>query len=401
MGDRGNRHRGREAAPVVIEWDPEAEVRCVHVQECGACPMMPRKYDDQRAAKAERMHKALARYDLTPTGGYGDVDRASAIAGYRRRAKLVVARDPGTHDVSVGLYRRHDNQNVVDIPHCQVLSPGLIELVAEIRELVNDPPPELGCLMTVSSGEEGVLTSIDARELCLPDDDEHGSDTAVLLTLLLTAERAKPVEEMREAARALRQRLPQIAGLAVSLRYSSRSQSSSEFIALSGVSESKDVVGRGYQLVSHTSFLHVHRGQAERLYRLVEEVVTRAVGDGSDKPGKILDLYGGTGAIALTLARLGHHATLVESYPPAAALASRAAQAQRLNVEVVTGDVASVTLLDVTARHQAAAHGQIAFRCGGGQPSATRAVARGTREHRRNAARPSGLRRLRPLQPEP
>jgi len=312
--------------------------------------MMPRKYDDQRAAKAERMHKALARYDLTPTGGYGDVDRASAIAGYRRRAKLVVARDPGTHDVSVGLYRRHDNQNVVDIPHCQVLSPGLIELVAEIRELVNDPPPELGCLMTVSSGEEGVLTSIDARELCLPDDDEHGSDTAVLLTLLLTAERAKPVEEMREAARALRQRLPQIAGLAVSLRYSSRSQSSSEFIALSGVSESKDVVGRGYQLVSHTSFLHVHRGQAERLYRLVEEVVTRAVGDGSDKPGKILDLYGGTGAIALTLARLGHHATLVESYPPAAALASRAAQAQRLNVEVVTGDVASVTKALATAK---------------------------------------------------
>jgi 23S rRNA (uracil1939-C5)-methyltransferase len=57
----------------------------------------------------------------------------------------------------------------------------------------------------------------------------------------------------------------------------------------------------------------------------------------------VLDLYGGTGAIALRLAADGHHCTMVESYPPAASLATRAAQAQRLTVEVVTGDVASVS----------------------------------------------------------
>lgn len=340
----GDPKSGRGAAQPAIEWDPAAEVRCVHVDECGACPLMPRRYDDQRALKVSRLHKVLERYDIEPSGGISDVERASTITGYRRRAKLVVSREPDG-GVSVGLYRRHDNQNVVDIPHCQVLSPVLVELVAELRELCHDPPDEVAALLEPSDGDAGVLTGLDARELVPPADGDDASGVAdercVLLTLILAAERAKPIEEMREAARALRRRFPQISGLAVSLRYSSRQQASSEFVSLSGINESKDVVLDGYQLVSHTSFLHVHRGQAERLYGLLCDIIAPNPQDA--RGARVLDLYGGTGAIALTLAKRGMDATLVESYPPAAALALRAAQAQRVPVEVVTGDVASVT----------------------------------------------------------
>ncbi len=329
----------------MLEWDPAAEVRCVHVEACGACPLMPKRYDDQRAAKMARTQKALDRYGITPSRTLAPVERADAIVGYRRRAKLVVSRD-AAGQVSVGLYRRHDNQRVVDIPGCQVLSPTLMQLVAEIRALANAPPPELAALLEPAdpNGERGVLTGIDVRELQPPQDEPDDPEQCVLLTLILSAERAQGVEDMRDAARALRRRLPQISGLAVSLRYSSRSQSSTEFISLSGASESKDAVRDGFQLVSHTSFLHVHRGQAERLYGLLADIVSGALdlGDGKPRP-KLLDLYGGTGAIALTLARLGLDATLVESYPPAAALATKSALAQRLPVEVVTGDVASVT----------------------------------------------------------
>ncbi len=331
-----------------IEWDPDAEVRCVHVEACGACPLMPMRYEDQRETKRKRLRLSLDRYGITPLGKEGVVEPAEAITGYRRRAKLVVARDD-SGEVAVGLYRRHDNQNVVDIPHCQVLSAGLMELVGELRELANDPPPELAALLEPAVGNQGVLTGLDARELAPPDDDEdaaddplatHGAERSILLTLLLVAERAAPVEDLRDAARALRQRLPQISGLSVSLRYSARHQSGSDFISLSGLSECKDAVADTYQYVSHTSFLHVHRGQAEQLYALLGKVVDEALAPGE---GRVLDLYGGTGAISLSLAKRGHAATLVESYPPAAALALRAAQAQRLPVEVVTGDVASVT----------------------------------------------------------
>lgn len=311
----------------------------MHVQECGACPLMPRRYDDQRAFKVGKLDKALERYDIVPTAGTSELEAAPSITGYRRRAKLVVARDPGG-EVAVGLYRRHDNQHVVDIPHCQVLSPALVALVSELRELAHDPPDDLACLVTPSIGGRGVLAGLDVRELQIPegDDAEQGN---VLLTLILVAERAASPDELKDAARALRKRFPQIAGVSVSLRYSSRQQSSSEFLSLSGATESKDALGDGYQLVSHTSFLHVHRGQANRLYDVLGDAVDEALADSETK--RVLDLYGGTGAIALLLAQRGYNCTLVESYPPAAALASRSAQQQRLPVEVVTGDVASVT----------------------------------------------------------
>jgi tRNA/tmRNA/rRNA uracil-C5-methylase (TrmA/RlmC/RlmD family)/23S rRNA-/tRNA-specific pseudouridylate synthase len=335
--ERGS-HRGDKRPPPEIEWDSDAEVRCVHAQECGACPLMPKRYEEQRVIKERRLAHSLARYGIEPNRTLGNVDSATSITGYRRRAKLVVAHD-AAGDVAVGLYRRHDNQHVVDIPHCQVLSPPLIELVAELRELANDPPPELAALVTPSVGGEGVLTGLDVRQLKPPPDDaDNGS---VLLTLIVAAERAPSVEDMRDAARAMRKRFPQIAGLSVSLRYSTRQQSNSEFVLLSGLDESKDAIGEGYQLVSHTSFLHVHRGQSERLYDMLGTIVDEALAGQEHK--RVLDLYGGTGAIALMLAQRGYLATLVESYPPAAALASRAAQQQRLPVEVVTGDVASVT----------------------------------------------------------
>lgn len=322
-----------------IEWDPDAEVRCEHVEECGACPLMPQRYEHQRESKMERLQHAFERYDLRPTGSLAPVMAAEPITHYRRRAKLVVARNRNG-DVSVGLYRRHDNQNVVDIPGCQVMSPLLIRLVATIREMCAKPPEGLACLLEPAGEGAGVLSGLDMRELQSDEPEAgEGPQASVLLTLILAAERAAPVEELREAGRALRRHIPELQGLSVSLRFSSRQQASSEFVSLSGNTESRDKVAGGYQLVSHTSFLHVHRGQAERLYEFLGQIVDEVTGG---EPGRVLDLYGGTGAIALSLAANGHTCTLVESYPPAAALASRAAQAQRLNIDVVTGDVASV-----------------------------------------------------------
>ena len=321
---------------------------------------MGKAYDEQCSAKLLRLQEALARYGLRPARRLEDVVRAEPITSYRRRAKLVVGTesavapsgaDPGRaaeppsqptgagRPVVVGLYQRQDNQRVVDISDCLVLSPLLRELVCELRALASAPPASCACLLEPIHDGGGVLMGLDLRELCPPvgaPDPHHG----VLLTLILAAERARPAEELRAAAADLCQRLPLVAGLGVSLKPSTRQQSSTEFMVLFGAGDSRDALGTGYQLVSHTSFLHVHRSQAEKLYGLLGELVAGSTGG---QPGRVLDLYGGTGAIALSLAQAGHAVTLVESYPPAAGLALRAAQAQRLPVEVVTGDVASIT----------------------------------------------------------
>lgn len=332
-------HRGDRSEAPKQEFDPRAEVRCVHVEACGACPLMFKRYEEQRATKMARIERALGRYRIEASGETMPLRGADPIMHYRRRAKLVVER-AADGKVRVGLYRRNDNHNVVDIPECQVLSPPLMELVRELRTLVEEPPAALRVLLEAVRGEdEGVLKGLDARELSGPSSDKAEVATrGILLTLLLTAERAAEVDVLREAARELRRLLPQITGLAVDLRYKTRQQGGNGFVLLSGVNEAKDALLGGYQLVSHTSFLNVHRPQAEQLYQWLVELVG-TVGDGL----RVLDLYGGTGAISLTLAAAGHRTTMVESYPPAAALAERAAQAQRASVEVVTGDAASVS----------------------------------------------------------
>ncbi len=310
---------------------------------------MAQPYGQQCSTKLRRLERALGRYGLRAGRTVAEMLPAELVTGYRRRAKLVVARRPRASrrgesaraaEVAVGLYQRNDNQRVVDITDCQVLSPTLRQIVQTIRELAGSPPSELSALLTPAGAEGGVLTGLDIRELRPPEEGESGGGAAVLLTLVLKAEHAAALEELRSAAVELRRRLPVVAGLAANLRHGSPQQSNTEFVPLSGCTDGKDALGTGYQLVSHTSFLHVHQGQANRLYELLALLVERVTGGRS---GRVLDLYGGTGAIALSLAQRGHQLTLVESYPPAAALAVRAAQAQRLPVEVVTGDVASVT----------------------------------------------------------
>lgn len=304
-------------------------------------------YEKQGAAKVDKLAHAMARFALPVDGSVVALERPAQLEAYRRRAKLVVARG-GEGQASVGLFRRHDNQLVVDIPGCKVLTPALASLVGELRELASHPPPELAAILS-PRGEDapGALAGIDLRELSGSDAPTLTDESPeFLLTLSLLADRAEPLEVLRESARALRHRIPAIRGVAAQLRFAARTPSQpSELVTLSGVSELRDLLdvsdGRGvYQLVSQGSFLHVHRGQAAALYRLLGSLVREAMGG---KPARLLDLYGGTGAIGLSMARDGHSVTLVESNPAIASLATRAAQGQSLPVEVVSGEVASVT----------------------------------------------------------
>lgn len=328
-------------------------VECVHLAECGACPLMHLDYGAQRVAKEARVRRSVASYGIEPARGVEPLVEPTSLTRYRRRAKLVVATAPSGR-VSIGLHRRNDHQVVVDVPGCEVLSPSILALVAALRGIVAAPPSELEPLLT-ARGEDGrgVLVGLDVRELEGGEVAGAQGASSLLVILTLDAASAKPVETLREAARALRQAHPEIRGIAVQLRFAGRpSPSASELVVLSGASELSDSLAVSdqaptYQLVSHTSFLHVHREQAGALRSLLTRLVAEFMGGAR---ARVLDLYGGTGAIALALAREGHDVTLVESYAAAVALASRAAQAQRLAVEAVSGEASSVVRALASAR---------------------------------------------------
>jgi 23S rRNA (uracil1939-C5)-methyltransferase len=94
-----------------------------------------------------------------------------------------------------------------------------------------------------------------------------------------------------------------------------------------------EVLGTSFRVPAGT-FLQVHSVAAERLGRHVL--------DGAGSPQRVLELYGGIGALGLALARAGAEATIVDADPDAIACGSEAASAHGLaTAAFVRSDVLS------------------------------------------------------------
>jgi 23S rRNA (uracil1939-C5)-methyltransferase len=104
-------------------------------------------------------------------------------------------------------------------------------------------------------------------------------------------------------------------------------------------------VGGVFHLATFGSFVQAHRDQAARVHAMISGEIASLDLQGPDESSlhalpRVLDLYGGSGAISLALARSGCNVTMVESFAPATINARTAADAQGLRIDVRTGDVA-------------------------------------------------------------
>ena len=251
--------------------------------------------------------------------------------------------DAGRWTPALGLFARSSNEArpsddgadhvVVDIPRCRVLRPRLMMVAAGLRELLAHPPEKTGaCLLPEPMG--GRLSAFDLREVV-------GSRAGVLVTLVLRAGPETPTSELEQTEAAIRTISTEILGVSVNYRPTASPQVlGSVTRVLWGAEFADDEAGSAYQLASYGSFVQAHRGQAERIGALLGEGLARA---GLRSSLRLLDLYGGSGALSLSLAKGGAKVTLVESFPPAAAAAARAAELQRIaDFTVKVGDAARV-----------------------------------------------------------
>ncbi len=344
---------------------PSTLIECQHAAECAGCPLIASDYAHQLGTKRERVVGAVAHYPSLDLVYTQPVMPADPIIGYRGRAKLIVAASG-----AIGLYGRSGHHEVVDIPGCRVLAPALAAVTGKLRALIAAPPPEArALLLPYDPARGGVLRAVDLREVHLapgtPLYKERGAteeDSAhVLITFVLQRERAVTREELREAGRALRPHLPRVIGLAANFHDAEAPQIlGPETILLDGVSHAEDRIGSAYHIAAFGSFVQAHRAQAARVHAILLREITSlesespAVEGGSEapppvsnrprRPPRLLDLYGGSGAISLALAQAGNRVMMVESFSPAASNARAAAEAQGLSsqIEVRTGDVAEV-----------------------------------------------------------
>ena len=316
-------------------------VNCRHAERCSGCPLIALPYEEQLAHKGARVRAAFATYRAHGELQVDAVAPAEMHTGYRVRAKLMVSTDPSGAP-TLGLYARTTGQGesphqVVDIPDCRVLSPDLLRVTAGLRALLAAPPAETeGCLVPAASG--GSLTAVDLRETSDASDGrlEIREASVVLVTLVLQG----PASEMAlaEAARAVRT-IQGVAGVAANFhREGSPQVLGPTTRVLAGVTEVRDRVTSAYHLATYGSFVQAHRAQAGRIQAMLASRLGPSL-----RGQKVLDLYGGSGALSLPLAALGAQVTLVESFGPAAEAAGRAAREQGIrDFAVRHGDAALV-----------------------------------------------------------
>jgi len=318
------------SALVPVE-DPSqgARVVCEHADRCGGCPVIGLPYGEQLAMKRGRVVQSASRYPTLELVYTEPVAPADPIIEYRTRAKLIVA-----NGGKLGLYAKGGGHQVVDIPRCRVLSPALTDVASALRARIAEDERTGGPFAPFDPSASGALRAVDLREVYT----DAGS--RVLVTLVVQRGRAAAREVLEEAARALCSASPTVAGVAVNYHEGDSPQIlGSETVVVHGAASAEDRVGRSRHHATYGSFVQAHRGQAARVHSTLIDLLNLDTPHAA-RP-RLLDLYGGSGAIALSLASAGAEVHLVESFAPAAAHAEQAARAQGLPVRAEAADVAS------------------------------------------------------------
>jgi 23S rRNA (uracil1939-C5)-methyltransferase len=281
-------------------------VECPHADRCPGCPLIRLDYPDQLARKTNAVARALAAYPALAGTALDEIAGAEDTARYRVRAKLVANRG------RLGLYAR-GSHDVVDIPACPVLRPRLREAASAVRHVLAD---------------EREISSVDLRE----------ADDGVLVTLGGTLRG----DALERVVQRVANEVPGILTVATGERRpdSPRVLAGAPRVRRGPVAARHHLTGDApYHYASPGAFTQLHAGQAARAYAAVAERLRHLVG--SLENAAILELYSGSGALALRLAVAGARVTAVESHAPAAELAERAAREQSLPLRALAGDAAA------------------------------------------------------------
>jgi 23S rRNA (uracil1939-C5)-methyltransferase len=273
---------------------------CPHAERCPGCPLIAEPYASGLGRKAARLERALARYGHLGSSSPEPAQPAEQSTNYRVRAKLVTD-DRGR----LGLFAA-GGHDVIDIPGCRVLDPRLQAVAAALRALL---PLEVR------------LVGVDLR----------ACDRGVLVCLILDG--PAPARALESSRQRLIAALPQLAGLAFSVHRPGAVQLlGHELQILDGNAAEPHHLApdQPWHYASHGAFTQVHPAQAVRLHERLERALEARFGALAGR--RILELYAGSGALALRLAARGAELTAVDAFAPALDRCASAAAAQHLRV---------------------------------------------------------------------
>jgi 23S rRNA (uracil1939-C5)-methyltransferase len=274
---------GRGVIEGVEQPSPQrVEAPCPYFGRCGGCRLQHMAYPAQVAFKSKQVVDALERLgglkgiEVRPTIG------AEETFGYRNKMEFTVARSPKA-PLLVGLHEADRYDSVLDIERCLLQSDRMNALLDEARGFFADR----GLTVYEQDTGEGLLRFLMLRE---------GRHTGELMTNVVTS--APAVSELAPLVQRLQARDPGTTSVVMNVNPKKASVAVGvEEHLLGGRDHIRErVAGLTFQ-VSASSFFQTNTRQAERLFDLVVESA------GLTGTETVYDLYSGTGAISLLLAR--------------------------------------------------------------------------------------------------
>jgi 23S rRNA (uracil1939-C5)-methyltransferase len=228
---------------------------------------------------------------------------------------------PAPPAIGLHVFERYDV--VLDIERCLLQSDAMNALLDEFRRQVH----ARGLTIYDPRTEQGLLRFVMMRE---------GRHTAEAMVNIVAA--APDVESLTPVADALRARVPSTASVVLNVNAKKAAVAvGSEEHLLRGRDHIRESLGGVDFQVSANSFFQTNTAQAGRLFALVEAACEL---DGGET---VLDLYSGTGAISLLLARRVRAVYGIEVAAAAVADAIRNARANGIdNCTFLAGEVRHV-----------------------------------------------------------
>jgi 23S rRNA (uracil1939-C5)-methyltransferase len=292
---------------------------CPYFGQCGGCRLQHLAYPAQLAFKEKQVRDCLTRL-----GGVGDFELRPILPapepyGYRNKMEFTIASSPPA--IGLHVFERYDV--VLDIERCLLQSETMNALLDEFRRQVR----ERALTIWDPQSERGLLRFVMMRE---------GRNTGQAMVNVVAA--APDVETLTPVAEALHARAPGTASVVLNVNAKKASVAvGSEEHLLWGREHITESLGDVAFQVSANSFFQTNTRQAERLFSVVEAACEL---DGSET---LLDLYSGTGAISLLLARRVRAVYGIELAAAAVADAIRNARANGIdNCTFLAGEVRHV-----------------------------------------------------------
>src|SRR5213594_2482477 len=294
---------------------------CAYFGRCGGCRLQHLAYPAQLAFKEKQVRDCLERI-----GGLGDFELRPILAapdpyGYRNKMEFTVVR-PGAGDGPViGLHQADRYDVVLDIERCLLQSDAMNDLLDAFRREIR------ARALSVYEADAGLLRFVSLRE-------GHRTGEAMVNIVATTPD----VEALAPLAAELARRVPATASIVlnVNAKKASVAVGTEEHLLLGRDHIRASLGGLSFQ-VSANSFFQTNAAQAERLFAVVEGACSLS-GDET-----VLDLYAGTGAISLLLARRCRRVYGIEVAAAAVADAVRNARTNGIeNCTFLAGEVRHV-----------------------------------------------------------